>query len=456
MKWNISLPATSGQKLTEVDGEHRLHTFYEKYMAIEVAANALGEEWKVYVVQISDGDDKQGFPMKQGVHLLLSMGHSSYRPRRTEQRRCKSYSQLGHCKTKRGGGAARAEEYSRLTDTTVPCVPGPKENSRICKLFNLSKEDVICQYVMRKALNKEGKKPRTKAPKIQHPVTQHDLQHKCWHIALKKQCIMKNMEEAAEYAKLLAKRMKEAEETHQQQTAKSQRLLSSLTASTSKSESSQKLDCLRIFDHSSSKSLFSHSHCFKLMLPAVAGNQLQARVLIFNEKEFSQRPMKKDYASSRREAPPAAPQIAYRSGCAQPPGCTRGSAENPHQALAVLFRATPFPNIQRAAFSRNLSSLSEFKRVSTERHFRALLLKFIARSLSENSSALFPAPGYCQPIYLPATSYHHFPQEEALTSLQSCGPLLARWKYDCLLNCWSFSLKRKFFWAGTFPLPTPS
>uniref|UniRef100_A0A8C0S4Q6 40S ribosomal protein S6 n=1 Tax=Canis lupus familiaris TaxID=9615 RepID=A0A8C0S4Q6_CANLF len=256
MKLNISLPATSCQKLTEVDGEHRLHTFYEKYMAIEVAANALGEEWKVYGVQISDGDDKQGFPMKQGVHLLLSKGHSSYRPRRTEQRRCKSVQgcrvntnlsipNLVIVKQKKGGGGARAEECSRLTDTTVPCVPGPKENSRICKLFNLSKEDVICQYVMRKALNKEGKKPRTIAPKIQHPVTQHDLQHKCWHIALKKQCTMKNMEEAAEYAKLLAKRMKEAEETHQQQIAKSQRL-SSLTASTSKSESSQKLDCLRV------------------------------------------------------------------------------------------------------------------------------------------------------------------------------------------------------------------
>ncbi|CAK7298476.1 40S ribosomal protein S6 [Vulpes lagopus] len=66
MKLNISLPATSCQKLTEVDGEHRLHTFYEKCMAIEVAANALGEEWKVYVVQISDGDDKQGFPHEAG------------------------------------------------------------------------------------------------------------------------------------------------------------------------------------------------------------------------------------------------------------------------------------------------------------------------------------------------------------------------------------------------------
>ena len=35
--------------------------------ATEVAADALGEEWKGDVVRISGGNDKQGFPMKQGV-----------------------------------------------------------------------------------------------------------------------------------------------------------------------------------------------------------------------------------------------------------------------------------------------------------------------------------------------------------------------------------------------------
>lgn len=51
-------------------------------MATEVAADALGEEWKGYVVQISDGNNKQGFAMMQGVWthghvcLLLSKRHS--------------------------------------------------------------------------------------------------------------------------------------------------------------------------------------------------------------------------------------------------------------------------------------------------------------------------------------------------------------------------------------------
>uniref|UniRef100_A0A452UEE4 Small ribosomal subunit protein eS6 n=1 Tax=Ursus maritimus TaxID=29073 RepID=A0A452UEE4_URSMA len=100
MKLNISFPATVCEKLIEVDDERKLHTFYEKYMTTEDAAVALGEEWKGYVVQISGGSDKQGFPMKQGVltHgrgcLLLCKEYSCYRPMRTRERKHKS---VGGC-----------------------------------------------------------------------------------------------------------------------------------------------------------------------------------------------------------------------------------------------------------------------------------------------------------------------------------------------------------------------
>ena len=49
-----------------------------------------------YVVQISGDNDKQGFPMKQGVlttghvRLLLGKGHTCFRPRRSGERRRKS------------------------------------------------------------------------------------------------------------------------------------------------------------------------------------------------------------------------------------------------------------------------------------------------------------------------------------------------------------------------------
>ena len=74
MKLNISFPATGCQKLIEVDDERKLRTFHEKRVATEVAADALGEEWKGYVVRIGCGNDRQGSPIKHAC-LLLSEGH---------------------------------------------------------------------------------------------------------------------------------------------------------------------------------------------------------------------------------------------------------------------------------------------------------------------------------------------------------------------------------------------
>lgn len=65
-------------------------------MGQEVEADSIGDEWKGYVFRITGGNDKQGFPMKQGVltngrvRLLLSAGHSCYRPRRSGERKRKS------------------------------------------------------------------------------------------------------------------------------------------------------------------------------------------------------------------------------------------------------------------------------------------------------------------------------------------------------------------------------
>ena len=43
-----------------------------------------------------------------------------------------------------------------LTDTTIPRRLGPKRASKIRKLFNLSKEDDVRQYVVRRPIVKEG------------------------------------------------------------------------------------------------------------------------------------------------------------------------------------------------------------------------------------------------------------------------------------------------------------
>lgn len=96
MKLNISYPATGCQKLVEIEDERKLRPFFDKRMGAEVSGDTLGDEWKGYVFKITGGNDKQGFPMKQGVltntrvRLLLKDGHSCFRERRTGERKRKS------------------------------------------------------------------------------------------------------------------------------------------------------------------------------------------------------------------------------------------------------------------------------------------------------------------------------------------------------------------------------
>merc|ERR1711892_470221 len=104
-------------------------------------------------------------------------------------------------------------EIHGLTDTTIPRRLGPKRASKIRKLFNLTKDDNVCQYVIKRPLPaKEGKKPQFKAPKVQRLVTPIMLQRKRQRLAVKRKRAEKNRQAAAEYAKILAQRQKEAKE----------------------------------------------------------------------------------------------------------------------------------------------------------------------------------------------------------------------------------------------------
>lgn len=123
-------------------------------MGAEVPADPLGDEWKGYIVRITGGNDKQGFPMKQGViaptrvRLLLSDGHSCYRPRRTGERKRKSVrgcivgadlSVLALSIVKQG-----EQDIPGLTDTVHPKRLGPKRATKIRRFFSLSKDDDVC------------------------------------------------------------------------------------------------------------------------------------------------------------------------------------------------------------------------------------------------------------------------------------------------------------------------
>jgi len=219
---NIANPATGAQKLVDLDEEKRYRAFYDKKIAQEVAADAVGDEWKGYVFRITGGNDKQGFPMKQGillpyrVKLLLADGHSCYRARRTGERKRKSVrgcivgpdiAVLSVVIVKQGDN-----DIPGLTDNVLPKRLGPKRATKIRKFFNLSKEDDVRKYVVRREVTsakKEGAKPYTKAPKIQRLVTPIRLQRRRHLHSLKRRRLDKQKEQKVEFETMLSKRVAE-------------------------------------------------------------------------------------------------------------------------------------------------------------------------------------------------------------------------------------------------------
>merc|ERR1719386_359906 len=184
MKLNIANPATGVQKVVEIEDDKKLMPFFDKRMWAEVPGDSLGDEYKGYIFRIAGGNDKQGFPMKQGilsnqrVRLLFKKGMSCFRERRKGIRKRKStrgcivgpdLSVLQLVIVKKG-----AEEIEGLTDDSKPRRLGPKRASNIRKLFNLEKKHDVRSFVVRR----DVKDKKKKAPKIQRLVTPAMLQRK--------------------------------------------------------------------------------------------------------------------------------------------------------------------------------------------------------------------------------------------------------------------------------------
>uniref|UniRef100_A0A0G4HNM8 40S ribosomal protein S6 n=1 Tax=Chromera velia CCMP2878 TaxID=1169474 RepID=A0A0G4HNM8_9ALVE len=187
MKINIANPAVNLQKTIEVDDDRKLLPFFEKRMGAEVVGDSLGDEFKGYLFKISGGNDKQGFPMMQGVllntrtRLLFKPGMKTYRARRKGMYKRKSVrgcivgpdlSVMNLVLLKKG-----ETDVPGLTDDPKPNRLGPKRANHIRKLFGLTKEDDVRKYVVRREVQGK-KKAYTKAPKIQRLVTASRLQRK--------------------------------------------------------------------------------------------------------------------------------------------------------------------------------------------------------------------------------------------------------------------------------------
>ena len=243
MKLNIVNPATGQQKMIEVDDDGKLRPFYECRISQEVEGDSLGDEYKGYVFKITGGNDKQGFPMKQGVisnqrvKLLLSKGKTCYRPRRKGERKRKSVRGciVGADLAVMNLSISKAGEtgLEGLTDGQVPARLGPKRANKIRKFFNLDKEDdPRPSRIARKFTNKKGKEC-TKRVKVQRLLTAVTLQRKRARKALKVLNQQKAKEAKAEYEQLFKQRLEERKSVRRSLLSKRR---SSRRASTRKSE----------------------------------------------------------------------------------------------------------------------------------------------------------------------------------------------------------------------------
>jgi small subunit ribosomal protein S6e len=184
MKLNIAYPRNGTVKQADIPDEQLRRVHLGDYrLGNEVEGVIFGDEFKGYTFRLTGGSDKDGFPMIQGVmapsrvSLLIkrgAKGFNAFRGGEGERRRkalrgCILGNDLAVINviiTKTG-----EQPIEGVTDVSLPRRLGPKRANNIRKLFNLSRDDDVSKFVVRRKVTKAGKKDRFKAPKIQRLIT---------------------------------------------------------------------------------------------------------------------------------------------------------------------------------------------------------------------------------------------------------------------------------------------
>ncbi|KAH9385436.1 small subunit ribosomal protein S6e [Nematocida major] len=186
MKLSIANPERTTQKVVEI--EHNVQSaLYEKRIKDIIDGKVISNEWAGFLLQITGGTDKQGFPMKPGVmtpervRLLLKKGDIGFRCTDKSLRRRKSVrgdvvsEQIGvlNLKVVKEG----EHVFEGFNDIVNPLPKGPKRATKIRKLFGLSSDVIdLEEYVVgRTKVTKSGETKVVK-PKIQRLITEKRIQ----------------------------------------------------------------------------------------------------------------------------------------------------------------------------------------------------------------------------------------------------------------------------------------
>merc|ERR1712110_38884 len=214
MKFNISDPTTGGNKKIEIDEEKYIRPFFDRRMGNEINGEVMGDDYKGYIFRITGGNDKQGFTMKQGIlisgrsRILFKKRGTTYRPRRTGERKRKS---VRGCIT--GPDLAVIalrvvvkgdKDIDGVTNVDFANRLGRKRRNKIMKDFALDKKvDDVRKYVVRREQRTKGDKTYYKSPKVQRMITEKRLRRKKERSDNKIAAVKQSQEKAAAYEKLM-------------------------------------------------------------------------------------------------------------------------------------------------------------------------------------------------------------------------------------------------------------
>jgi len=174
----------------------------------------MGDDYKGYIFRITGGNDKQGFTMKQGIlisgrsRILFKKRGTTYRPRRTGERKRKS---VRGCIT--GPDLAVIalrvvvkgdKDIDGVTNVDFANRLGRKRRNKIMKDFALDKKvDDVRKYVVRREQRTKGDKTYYKSPKVQRMITEKRLRRKKERSDNKIAAVKQSQEKAAAYEKLM-------------------------------------------------------------------------------------------------------------------------------------------------------------------------------------------------------------------------------------------------------------
>jgi small subunit ribosomal protein S6e len=223
MKLLIAAPTTGAVKTLEIEDDILRKANLSDYrMGNEIDGQIFGEAFTGYRFRISGGQDKEGFPMKQGVmtaarvRLLLvpgTLGFQKWRARTGERKRrsvrgCilgNDLAAINLVVVKKG-----PKDIEGLTDVSLPRRLGPKRANKIRKLFGLTNQAVTKYVVRRKVPEKDRSEKGTKnirsygkAPKIQRLIVPAILRRRAAKLEDKKARLQASSEERKNYISLI-------------------------------------------------------------------------------------------------------------------------------------------------------------------------------------------------------------------------------------------------------------